>query len=103
MGAYVEVPDLPFGKYEWLIEYAGAIPILANDPIPDDSLKVCVVTNEAFEAALICVDDRELARTMRPDDDRLRRYLAMKTSVLEQISDGYRRYVDRQPSADHKP
>lgn len=88
MGYYIETTCGGHkGKAQHFIKEHGAGPMTAPEFIDPSTgyVTVCVVDNGAWEAALVCYDERQFARTMNPHDLRPRRHLRMKCDVVAKL------------------
>jgi len=109
MGYYIEVPR-PLGKAQLIAdgkalifadgewrqapEYKAEIidqPASFAD-VPEDKALICVISNQRFEGAGYCFDEREFEAFTQPDDHRPRVWVLMDKDAAEQC----RRYR-RQP------
>src|SRR4051812_41939740 len=91
MGFYLSVP-VTIGKAAYLKEAHGAIEIAYPQTlaaIQVGKAVVCVVENEAFDAALYIYNTRELDRALsNPQDVRRRTWLIMDESLVRKLA-GY--------------
>jgi hypothetical protein len=96
MGFYLNstgTRDLPNkGKVDVLVKDCSAeilvIPPPSLDVIPEDKAVICVIDNDAFEAAELVYDDMELRECGDQLDDRVRVWLLMDKELTHKLT-GY--------------